>query len=125
MTYRADAEPVVQAACHCADCQRQTGGPFSVIVAVPRDALEVEGSTVGSYATKGEDHGVDTHRSFCTACGSPVFSYSEAMPEVAFVKAGSLDDASWVEPAVEAWTNSAQPWAPRFEGAAQLERGPG
>ena len=45
-------------------------------------------------------------------------------PELAFIKAGSLDDASWVEPAVEAWTSSAQPWSPRFEGAAQMDRGP-
>jgi hypothetical protein len=46
------------------------------------------------------------------------------MPEMAFVKAGSLDDASWLEPAIEVWTSSAQPWAPHFEGAQQLERGP-
>jgi hypothetical protein len=42
-----------------------------------------------------------------------------------FIKAGSLDDSSWLEPAVEAWTSSAQPWSPRFAGTAQLERGPG
>ena len=35
VTYSADAEPVIQAACHCTDCQRQTGNPFSVIVGVP------------------------------------------------------------------------------------------
>ena len=29
-----------------------------------------------------------------------------------------------LQPAVEAWTSSAQPWAPHFEGAAQLDRGP-
>jgi hypothetical protein len=45
-------------------------------------------------------------------------------PELIFIKAGSLDDAAWLEPAVEAWTSSAQPWAPHFERAAQLERGP-
>ena len=125
VTYSADAEPVVQAACYCADCQRQTGNPFSVIVAVPRAALEVQGDTIGSYTTVGEDHGGDTERSFCSACGSPLFSIAAVMPEVAFVKAGSLDDASWVEPSVEAWTSSAQPWAPHFEGATQLQRGPG
>jgi hypothetical protein len=124
VTYSADAEPVVQAVCHCTDCQRQTGNPFSVIVGVPRAALDVEGSTLASYATTGEDHGEDTVRSFCSACGSPVFSIAAVMPELAFIKAGSLDDASWLEPAVEAWTSSAQPWAPHFEHAARLERGP-
>ena len=124
VTYSADAEPVVQAVCHCTDCQRQTGNPFSVIVGVPRAAFTVEGSTIATYATTGEDHGEDTERSFCTACGAPVFSIAAVLPELAFIKAGSLDDASWLEPAVEVWTSSAQPWAPHFAGAAQLERGP-
>ena len=124
VTYSADAEPVAQAVCHCTDCQRQTGNPFSVIVAVPRAAFNVEGSTLASFATTGEDHGGDTQRNFCSACGSPVFSIAAVMPEVTFIKAGSLDDASWLQPAVEVWTSSAQPWAPHFENAAQLERGP-
>lgn len=124
VTYTADAEPVVQAVCHCTDCQRQTGGPFSVIVGVPRDALVVEGETIGSFTTIGEDHGGETQRSFCTACGSPLFSIAAVAPQLAFVKAGSLDDASWVRPAVEAWTRSAQPWSPAFEQTAKLERGP-
>src|SRR5438105_14748840 len=67
VTYSADAEPTVQAVCHCADCQRQTGNPFSVIVGVPRAAFKVEGSTLASFATTGEDHGRETHRNFCSA----------------------------------------------------------
>lgn len=124
VTYSAEAEPVIQAVCHCTDCQRQTGNPFSVIVAVPRDAFNVEGDTLAMFATTGEDHGGQTERNFCSACGSPIFSAAAVMPEMIFLKAGSLDDASWLEPAVEAWTSSAQPWSPRFENTAQLERGP-
>lgn len=125
VTYTVDAEPVVQAACHCTDCQRQTGNPFSVIVAVPSAAFSVEGDSLASFKTTGEDHGGETERNFCATCGAPVFSVSPVLPEMTFVKAGSLDDASWIEPTVEAWTSSAQPWAPHFEGATQLERGPG
>ncbi len=123
--YSAEAQPVVQAVCHCTDCQRQTGGPFTVVVGVPLAAFTVKGSTLASYATTGEDHGADTQRSFCSACGSPVFSIAAVSPELALIKAGTLDDASWLEPAVEVWTSSAQPWSPRFERAAHLERGPG
>jgi hypothetical protein len=124
VTYSTDADPVVQAVCHCTDCQRQTGNPFSVIVGVPSEGFNVEGDTLASFATIGEDHGGETHRNFCTACGSPVFSNAAVLPELVFIKAGSLDDSSWLEPAVEAWTKSAQPWSPHFENAAQLERGP-
>jgi hypothetical protein len=124
VTYSADAEPIVQAACHCTDCQRQTGSPFSVVVAVPRAAFKAEGSTLSSFVTIGEDHGGETKRHFCSNCGSPLFSNAASAPELTFIKAGSLDDASWVAPAVEAWTSSALSWSPRFEDAARLERVP-
>src|SRR5215210_7680748 len=105
VTYRADAEPVVHAVCHCADCQRQTGNPFSVVVAVPRSALSVEGSTLASFATNAGK----TERTFCSACGSPIFSAASEAAQLAFI---------------EAWTSSAQPWSPHFEGTARLEHGP-
>jgi hypothetical protein len=124
VSYSAEAEPVVQAVCHCADCQRQSGSPYTVIVGVPRAALEVEGDTLASFSTVGDDHGKETERSFCSACGAPLFSISGALPEIAFIKAGSLDDPSWVQPAVEVWTSSAQPWAPQFGLASSFERGP-
>jgi hypothetical protein len=125
VTFTADGDAVVTAVCHCTDCQRQTGNPFSVIVGVPREAFNVEGDTLASYSTVGTDHGAETQRNFCSACGSPVFSVAGAMPEMVFIKAGALDDASWLEPSVEVWTGSAQPWAPRFEAAGQFARGPG
>jgi hypothetical protein len=125
VTYRSVAAPVMQGACHCTDCQRQTGTAFSAVVAVPRAALTVGGDSLASYTTIGEAHGTPTERHFCSACGSPIVTYVEAMPDLAFVKAGTLDDASWVTPDVEVWTRSAQPWTPHIEGAAQIERVPG
>jgi hypothetical protein len=125
VTYHVSAAPAMQGACHCTDCQRQTGTAFSVVIGVPRSALTVEGDTLSSYTTIGEAHGTPTERNFCSACGSPIVSYVEAMPDVAFIKAGTLDDASWLEPAFEVWTRSAQPWTPHFEGAMQIERQPG
>jgi len=121
VTYRADADPVAQAVCHCTDCQRQTGTAFSVIVGVPRDAFEVEGDALASFTTNDGN----TERNFCSACGSPLFSLAAGMPQLAFIKAGTLDDVSWFKPGLEVWTRSAQPWTPHFEGATQLEQGPG
>jgi hypothetical protein len=125
VTFSVEGDAAVHAACHCTDCQRQTGNPFSVVVGVPRDGFSVQGSTLSSYSTIGTDHGGETERNFCSACGSPLFSLAAAMPEMVFIKAGALDDASWVQPSIEVWTSSAQPWAPHFEGAGQLDRGPG
>lgn len=125
VSYSADADPIIQVVCHCTDCQRQTGGPFTVVVGVPMAAFAVQGDTLATFTTTGEDHGGETQRSFCSACGAPVYSVSAVVPELALIKAGSLDDASWVEPAMEVWRSSAQPWSPQFEHAARFERGPG
>jgi len=125
VTYRVDAEPLWQGACYCADCQRQTATAFSVVVGVPREALTVEGSTLASFATTGDDHQSANERRFCSACGSPLFSTIEAMAGLAFLKAGTIDDQSWIEPTVEIWTRSAQPWAPHFADAERFERNPG
>jgi hypothetical protein len=124
VSYVTDAEPVVHAVCNCTDCQRQTGGPFSVFVAVPQAGFSCQEDTLASFSTTGEDHGGETQRKFCSVCGSPVFSIAAVAPELICIKTGSLDDASWVRPTVEAWISSAQPWSPRFDHVAHLERGP-
>ena len=57
-------------------------------------------------------------------CGTPVFSGLSGGP-LQVIKAGTLDDPSWLKPALEIWTDSAQPWAPRATGIAQMPRNPG
>ncbi|MGH2903255.1 MAG: GFA family protein [Solirubrobacteraceae bacterium] len=123
VTYSVDAEPVWQGVCHCSNCQRQTASAFSTVVGVPSRALTVKG-TLASFKTASEGFQSTTERRFCSTCGSPIYSTIESMPEVAFLKAGTIDDISWFLPTVEIWTSSAQPWAPHFEGATRYERIP-
>jgi hypothetical protein len=125
VTYTADAEPVAQALCHCTNCQRQTGTAFSIVIGVPASAFHVEGSALASFPTDGDVHGTTTLRHFCSNCGSPIFSSVEAMPEVVYIKAGTLDDASWLAPNAEVFTRSALPWTPHLENAAMFESVPG
>ena len=80
---------------------------------------------LASFKTVSEGYTSTTERRFCSACGSPIFSTIESMPDLAFLKAGTIEDRSWIEPTVEIWTRSAQPWAPHFENAARFERIPG
>jgi hypothetical protein len=112
ITYSCDAEPVATAVCHCTDCQRQTGTSFSIIVGVPSDALHVEGDSLGSFTTVGTDTQREVARKFCRECGSPIVSVADAMPGMSFIKAGTLDDTSWLEPQMHVWSDSAQPWIP-------------
>jgi hypothetical protein len=124
MTYSCDAEPIFTAICHCKDCQRQTGTAFSIVVGVPVDAVVVSGDSLASFSTVGEDHGQEVERRFCSTCGSPVVSAMAANPGVMVIKAGTLDDASWLEPQLEVWGRSAQPWVGPPQGRPRLDRGP-
>jgi hypothetical protein len=124
VTYNCAADPVATAACHCTDCQKQTGTSFSVVVAVPRDALKIEGDSLASYITVGTDTGQEVSRQFCRECGSPIAGLADAMPEVAFIKAGTLDDTSWLDPQMHVWCDSAQPWIPlESQPGTKLPRG--
>jgi hypothetical protein len=124
ITYTCDAEPLATAVCHCTECQKQSGTAFSVVVAVPRDAFQVEGDTLSAFTTVGTDSGQEVERQFCRECGSPIASLPAALPEMAMIKAGTLDDRSWLEPTMQVWCDSAQPWIPlESHGGAKMPRG--
>lgn len=116
-----DAEPLAVVLCHCDDCQRESGGAFSVNVVVPRSALNVDG-TPKKYRKARADNGNDRDRHFCASCGSPLFTMPSEQPDVAVIKAGTLDDSAALQPTMEIWHANAQPWlgadAPRrvFDG---------
>jgi hypothetical protein len=106
--YVGDAEPAFVGVCHCADCQRFGGSAFAIFVAVPRTALTVTG-TLKTF-TKPGDTGKPVHRRFCPECGSSVMDEADALPGIAMMYAGTLDDRSWVKPRSQIYCDSAQPW---------------
>ena len=106
--YASTADPVMTAVCHCTHCQKQAGSAYSVIVGVPRPALTVTGP-LKDYVDKGES-GLPVHRNFCPECGSPILTLVDAMPQLTFVKAGTLDDTSTLNPTMEIFCSSAQAW---------------
>jgi len=101
---------MTQDKCHCRHCQRSTGTAFSVVLIVPDLDLHVTGPlfTVGDRG----DSGKPVHRRFCGTCGAPVRTDVEAMPGTVFVKAGTLDDTSVLQPSMQIYCGRAMPCAP-------------
>jgi len=121
--YSAEAEPIMTAVCRCNDCQRQTGSAFAVVVAVPRPALKMQGQ---AKTFKGQGaSGKPVHRHFCSECGSPIFVEIDVMPDVAFIRAGTLDDKTWLRPTAEVWCETAQPWTQQHLDMQRFQRMPG
>jgi hypothetical protein len=122
--YESEAEPVLTAVCHCRDCQKQTSSAFSVLVVLPKDSLRTEGGALASVQTVGEDTGLRTTRRFCPECGSAIVSAVGATPELEWLKAGTLDDTSWLRPQMHIWVSSAQPWVSLDGDIPAYERNP-
>ena len=120
--YSAQADPVLIAVCHCKNCQKQAGTAFAVVVGIPRAALSIEGE-IKTYHDTG-DSGQSVERNFCPHCGSPINSNAAIMPELTIIKAGSLDDTSWLNPTMHVFCDSAQAWATIPSGIARFARMP-
>ena len=117
------AEPSMVANCHCRDCQHASGGAYSTIVMLPRDAVAIVGG-VTQYTVTAES-GNEVTRSFCPTCGSPLYSELSAMESLIVLKAASLDDPSWLRPTMHIWRESGQPWAEVDAELPSFEKNPG
>jgi len=107
--YTGEGDAVMIAICQCSHCQRQSGGAFSVNIGIPKGSLRYLGEVPATYEDTGSS-GLPVHRRFCNKCGSPIVSEIDATPTLDWLKAGTLDDPSWVQAQVSIWCSSGQPW---------------
>src|SRR5215218_5580501 len=78
--YACTAAPVFMLHCHCRDCQRSSGGPFSSFVIVPTESFRLLQGAPNFHSSPSEAGGM-THRGFCTECGAPVVVRPDAAPQ--------------------------------------------
>ena len=100
-------EPTTVVNCHCRDCQQIAGSAFITGVLVPEGSVKVSGE-LKSYKVKA-DSGNGITRNFCPICGTRIMVELEGGVGVG-VSYTTLDDSSWLEPAIEFYTSKAQPW---------------
>tara|TARA_B100001175_G_scaffold41297_1_gene30627 strand:+ start:258 stop:659 length:402 start_codon:yes stop_codon:yes gene_type:complete len=104
--YVCSEEPTTVVNCHCGDCQQIAGSAFITGVLVPEGSVTVNGE-LKSYKVKA-DSGNGVARNFCPICGTRIMVELEG--GVVGVSYTTLDDSSWLEPAIEFYTSKAQPW---------------
>ena len=104
--YVCSEEPTTVANCHCGDCQQIAGSAFITSVLVPEGSVTVNGE-LKSYKVNA-DSGNGVTRNFCPICGTRIMVELEG--GVVGVSYTTLDDSSWLEPAIEFYTSKAQPW---------------
>lgn len=107
LRFEVSAQPMLTMACHCRDCQRMTGGPYSLSVMVPAQAFSV---TLGDPIRGGLREG-KRHHMHCRDCLGWVFTGIGRPAERINLRATMLDDLSWFETFIEVWTDEKLPSA--------------
>lgn len=117
-------EPILfRAACHCRTCQYAAGGGPAFVIGVARDQFRVTRGRPTDFAALSEAGNLVT-RTFCSVCGTHLYAFSEATPDVCSVKVGALDAPEKFKPKLQIWTSEAQPWHKKHAFALRFRKNP-
>ncbi len=122
--YESAADPALVAVCHCTTCQKYTGSAFSLNLGMPAGSVTITGDSLATYEDRAGASGKPFYRAFCARCGSPISGQGDAYAGMIFIKAGTLDDPSWVKPDAHIWCAEKLPWVVIEEGPAQMPGNP-
>lgn len=121
--YESAAEPIALYACHCRECQKQSGSAFGMSLRVPKSGFRVTRGEPRHFV-RPTDSGRHLKCWFCDKCGSRLWHEPEPPGEALTIKAGSLDEPVDFSEAVHIWTARKLPGLKIPEGAQQFEKEP-
>lgn len=121
--YTLTEDPAMVAACHCKNCQKQTGTAYSVLLGIAASSVSIDQGQLKVYEDSGTS-GMAVERKFCGDCGSPVLSKAIAIDGMLFVKGGTLDDTSGLTVGAEIWCESKADWAILADDVAKFPGNP-
>jgi hypothetical protein len=117
--------PLLLYTCNCTDCQTRSGSAF---------ALNMPVAAGGFRIVKGEPKawrhlspsGVPVISWFCGDCGARLYGERDGRTDSVNVRAGTLDDTSWLVPAAHFFTRgaSAQSWVQPVAGVSCFDTQP-
>jgi hypothetical protein len=117
--YRLLSEPLFVHCCHCLNCQRQTGSAFVINLLIEADRVELLAGEPQPVDAPRDDGSVQ--RIFrCPTCQVAVYS-NYGHPGVRFVRGGTLDEPSTVEPDVHIYVRSKVPWVTLADSAPAFD----
>jgi len=101
-------KPIRVHCCHCTDCQRHTGSAFVLNAIIETSAIKI---------LRGKLRAVPVHRAFgphdiyrCPKCKVALWSDYGHRPQIRFVRVGTLDQPSAIQPDIHIYTETKVPW---------------
>ena len=107
--YEIASFPLLLYSCNCTDCQTASGSAFALNMPVlAKDFHILQGEP------KGWRHisptGVPVISWFCGECGGRLYGDRAGREAIVNIRAGTLDDTTWLVPVAHMYMRSAQPW---------------
>ena len=121
--YSVSGDPVIQAQCHCRECQYVSGGSPNVTIGFPEGGFKYTQGTPKQFRRK--DLPQPVTREFCGECGTQILSRAPALAGVVLLKVGTLDDPKAFAPQMAIFLVDKQPFHLVPEGIATFDRVPG
>jgi hypothetical protein len=119
--YEVTARPLALYTCHCTLCQRRTGSAFSLNMPVATETFRLTQGQPKAWRSRSPS-GAHISSWFCETCGTRLYSVRDGR-RIVTVRAGTLDNTSWLFPVAHYFMGNAQPWeriipstAPCYDG---------
>lgn len=121
--YELREDPVVVYACHCTDCQTETGSGFHLAIVARMDAFSYTKGAPEVWRVELPDGRVKG--AYCCPRCKTNLGGGRGPGDMTGIDGGTFDDTSWLVPAGHIWTRSALPWLRLPEDSLQYPEAPG
>lgn len=108
-------------ACHCLNCQTRSGSAFAEHAMVHASGFDCEGQSVVHVRAA---NNIQFEEVFCSTCYTRIFNRNSALPDMIFLRAGSLSESQELEPITHIWTSRKQHWVSLPSGIPTFEESP-
>jgi hypothetical protein len=107
--YEIDGEIGEFGYCHCTSCRKASGSAHAANAPVKRAQFRL---VSGAETLREFESSPGKRRVFCSRCGSPMYAYMVARPDVIRIRLGSLDTPFDKRPLAHTWVSDGAAWAP-------------
>jgi hypothetical protein len=108
--------------CHCEDCQRRSGVPWSSAAYFPSESVRLDGPN--KIYTRTSDAGTRINQYFCPTCGATVCWARETGATRYGIPVGAFNDPSFPAPSLSVWEKRRYAWSPTIENLAHWDTQP-
>ena len=116
--YEISGEPGDFGYCHCTSCRKASGTAHAANSPVDRANFRLLGDadTLREYESS-----PGKIRTFCSTCGSPIYAYLTATPEIIRIRLGSLDTPFDRQPKAHTFVGDKALWEPILDPLPQCQ----